>query len=142
MATALVTGTLFQSAQGSHPVWHLGVTCFSLDQLAAAGHAGRLASLASDIPPRLPVVSLVYLPSAAPVTDCELTMFTNLPYVSLQLPEKGLAETESKSKEIIWWGSHVVGAGSVQVTQYGVGVEGVHISWNYRWSFETDSAGR
>lgn len=142
MVTGLVTGTLFQSAQGSLPIWHLGVTCLSLDQLAAAGHAGRLASLASDLPPRPPVVALVRLPRAAPVTDCELTMFTNLPYVSLQLPEKGLAETESKSREIFWWGSCVVGAGSVQVTQYGVGVEGAHITWNYRWSFETDSAGR
>lgn len=101
-----------------------------------------MASLASDLPRRPPVVALVHLPGAAPVTDCELTMFTNLPYVSLQLLEKGLAETESKSREIFWWGSRVVGAGSVQVTQYGVAVEGVHIIWNYRWSFETDSAGR
>ena len=142
VVTGLVTGTLFQSAQGSHPIWPLVVTCLSLDQLAAAGHAGRLTSLASDLSPCPPVVALVYLPSAAPVTDCELTMFTNLPYGSLQLLEKGLAENESKSKEIIWWGLHMVGAGSAQVTQYGVGVEGVHITWNYRWSLEADSAGR
>lgn len=75
-----------------------------------------------------PVVAWIHLPTAARVTDCELTMFTDLPYLSLQLLEKGLAETEKQSKGISWWGSRMEGAGSVQVTQHGVGGWGVYNS--------------